>query len=156
MLFRSLPPPNQNPAIDGVTYAQAAWAEGAVVDFNGQAHRGVRGMTVTSDNPIEVLPTTSLFEEYDRTAFDGSTVHFKETWRYSFFATAGSFSPSSAGGGNGPPGTGTGSDSITTRWVPDLGEAGGPVTVWIVIRDGRGGETWTVRQATAPSLPGGP
>lgn len=151
-----LPPPNRNPAIDGVTYAEAAWAEGVSVDFNGEVHPGLRGSTVTADNPIVVQPTASLFEDYDRTAFDGSTVHFSEAWRYSFFATAGSFSPSSAGAGNGPPGTGGGSDPVTTHWVPDLGETGGPVTVWIVVRDGRGGETWVVRQATAPSLPGGP
>jgi len=151
-----LPPPNRNPALDGVTYAGAAWAEGASVDFNGTVHPGFRGSTVTSDNPIEVTPTASLFEDYDRTAFDGSTVHFSEAWRYSFFATAGSFSPASAGG-NGPPGTQPGQgDPVDTKWMPDLGEAGGPVTVWIVVRDGRGGETWVVRQANAPSLPGGP
>jgi hypothetical protein len=152
-----LPPPNRNPAIDGVTYAGADWAEGAPVAFNGEVHRGFRGSTVTSDNPIQVLPTASLFEDYDRTAFDGSTVHFSEEWRYSFFATAGSFAPASAGGGAGPPGRQSNpGDPVETKWVPDVGEAGGPVTVWIVIRDGRGGETWTVREATAPSLPGGP
>ncbi|HEY8210861.1 MAG TPA: hypothetical protein VIG99_25430 [Myxococcaceae bacterium] len=151
-----LPPPNRNPAVDGVTYGEQAWAEGVSVELNGEVHRGLRGSTVTADNPIEVQPTASLFEDYDRTAFDGSTVHFSEEWRYSFFATAGSFSPSNAGAGNGPPGGGSGSDPVTTQWVPDLGEVGGPVTVWIVVRDGRGGETWVVREATAPSLPDGP
>ncbi|HYV45532.1 MAG TPA: hypothetical protein VFA20_11760 [Myxococcaceae bacterium] len=157
-LTAPLPPPNQNPALDAVTYAGADWAEGAsaAVDFNGEVHQGFRGATVTSDNPIEVFPTASLFEDYDRTAFDGSTIHFSEVWRYSFFATAGSFSPANAGGNAGPPGTQPDQGPVSAKWVPDLGETGGPTTVWIVVRDGRGGETWTVRQANAPSLPGGP
>ncbi|HVE85640.1 MAG TPA: hypothetical protein VND93_22455 [Myxococcales bacterium] len=155
--LQPLPPANRNPAIAGITFADAPWGESDVAAFNGQVERGLRGATVSSDNPVHVLPDASLIEEYDRPTLDGSDpVHFTETWRYAFFTTMGSFSPATTGGNDGPPIGGGDENGARTRWVPDLDEPGGPVTVWVVIRDGRGGESWVVRQATAPSLPSSP
>jgi len=41
-------------------------------------------------------------------------------------------------------------DYKPSRVGTEDGGSSGPTTVWIVVRDGRGGENWTVRHAVAP------
>ncbi|MGC4117785.1 MAG: hypothetical protein QM765_25165 [Myxococcales bacterium] len=67
-----------------------------------------------------------------------------ESWLYSWYTTKGYFSPESTGGW----------DSIlrkqaetkTTLQLP-VDTVPGPFKIVCVVRDGRGGETWTIRDA---------
>jgi hypothetical protein len=79
-------------------------------------------------------------ETYSVPTLDGSVRTFTENLRYSWLATAGSFSDEHTGGpvdafGNHP--------LLRTRWTAP--PAAGPVELWVVVRDERGGTYWTKR-----------
>ena len=94
------------------------------------------GMAAAAKNLIAVLEDKSQRSDYLVTTFTGERRTLHEAWRYNFFTSRGSFSAPTAGGSD-----------ILGR---DDGEDGGTATIWIVVRDGRGGEAWTARQAVAP------
>jgi hypothetical protein len=153
-----LPPPNHNPELQALDYNGATWLAEAMPQFLAASAptRGIPGTggadggTDTGTNTVTPIVDPAGFEEYDRPTFDGEPpVHFTETWRYSYFATRGSFSPGTAGGGN----AATGNDGSTaSRWSTVEGQtSAGPMTVWVVVRDGRGGESWVARRALAPA-----
>jgi hypothetical protein len=77
---------------------------------------------------------------------DGGSRKLRESFRYSFFSTQGRFSPNRTGG----------ADPVTRVEAPTEakltlveGEPTGDFTVYVVVRDGRGGETWSRRTATS-------
>ena len=75
-------------------------------------------------------------EEYDTTDLRGNKVHLKEQASYAFFTTAGAeFDRDTADepvNGVAPP------DGLTRI---DAFQAGNG-TMWVIVRDGRGGESW--------------
>ncbi len=70
-----------------------------------------------------------------------SPISLQETFRYAWFTTLGSFSPETTGGSDvvGAVEEPTG----TAMSIPSDG--GGGFAIYVVVRDGRGGETWTKR-----------
>jgi hypothetical protein len=127
---------------------------------------------VVAGGSLWVEPTSppNTAESYVTTVVDPATdqavplVVDRETLRYGFYATAGTFSPSQTSSELIPGFVNvdvTGKVHIESQWsapanvedVPiDLTTGKRLVTVWIVVRDDRAGESWTIRQLelTAP------
>ena len=115
--------------------------------------------TVEPGTPFEVKagtkvwfePTRADTEPYWTTVIDANThqaVPFqveKETVRYRFFATAGTFSPAQTSSELVPGAVAIGPVHIESQYSAPAA-ATGPVTLWIVARDDRGGEGWLERQ----------
>jgi hypothetical protein len=106
---------------------------------------------------IEPSPATA--EPYETTVIDPDTHHAvpfsvpRETLRYRFFATAGSFAPGVTSSEPPPGFVVTGPIHIESEYRPPgpseiATDANGQatVTIWIVVRDDRGGESWVTRQ----------
>ncbi|HLL54496.1 MAG TPA: hypothetical protein VK447_13170 [Myxococcaceae bacterium] len=164
VVFQFLPPPlpprNRNPELQALDYNGTAWEPDATPEFFATERpttpplpgtgSGTDGGTQTGTNRVTPRVDPTQFEEYDRPTFDGEPVHFKESWRYNFYATRGTFSPASTGGGGNAT---TGNDrSTSSTWNTLEGQTtAGPMTVWVVVRDGRGGESWISRRAVAPA-----
>jgi len=145
-----LPPANTNPVIASIQFNDTDWAPERAVEFFATARQprqfpgtGTPGPT-TGTNKLSPRVEPARFEEYDRPRFDGGSVHFKETWRYNFFATQGTFATATTTASE----DGTGGNS---NWTTLPGEPGGSTAIWIVVRDGRGGENWLARTAVAPT-----
>lgn len=101
---------------------------------------------------LDVFPPSAPFEEYVVPLFrpdpDGSTVRrLHETWTYSWFTTKGYFSPEMSGGYD--PLEERQADARVHLELPSDAEPG-DLAVVAVVRDGRGGETWTIRTAIWP------
>ncbi len=129
--------PNENPNLQGLNVEGAPWPEASPFVFSRAdmpSHDGWRIAPVFDAN---------LQVTYQQTSFAGTPLQFQELWLFDYFSTFGGFSPTSAGGqrivSNVP-------ESPDSKWLPPDGGMG-PATFWFVVRDGRGGETWLVREA---------
>ena len=149
----SMPPValNTNPIVGAVEFNDAGWAPDASVQFTVTPPRAPGPMGMFGGpavNQLAVLEDKTLQEDYVVRTFEGERRTLRETWRYNFFASRGAFSPTQAGGAN----LLNADAGVEARWSPVDGVDGGsgPTTVWIVVRDGRGGESWAVRHAEAP------
>jgi hypothetical protein len=69
----------------------------------------------------------------------------KETLRYRFFATAGTFTPAQTSSELLPGVVAIGPVHIESQYSAPA-TITGPVTLWVVVRDDRGGEAWLERQ----------
>lgn len=127
------PTPNQNPFIPAVFLDGDVWSATVPPVLADRCAHAIAPVVVDGGQ-----------ETYSRQKFDGSSIQFRESWRYNFFATGGGFTAAATGGAGGILGTPQPTD---TTWQPDDGEAPGEVTYFLVVRDGRGGEGWTVREA---------
>jgi hypothetical protein len=92
---------------------------------------------VVTLDPVE---PDGVRETYSVPTLDGNVRVFTENLRYSWFATAGDFSDELTGGptdifGNEP--------LLRTKWTAPAEV--GPVRLWLVVRDERGGTYWTER-----------
>jgi hypothetical protein len=111
-----------------------------------------RGRCADGGTPLVVAPgdevilepeeANAIRETYVLPTFDGGTRQITENIRYSWFASAGSFSSGSTGGptdffGNVPP--------LDTTWRAPREGVTGPVRLWLVQRDERGGAYWEER-----------
>jgi hypothetical protein len=134
--FRSPPQqPNTNPQLLGVTLNNQSW------------DAGTTPVLISGDNAIVPQPDPALVEEYDRPTFDGQLIHFRESWRYSFFATSGKFNNATSGGTNNLTGQTASADNT---WKPEHSAHPQDILFWMVVRDGRGGENWVIRRAHLP------
>jgi hypothetical protein len=131
-----MPVANTNPVLSGVKFDGQDWADGTSATL----------ARVDGGAPMQPEYDPSLEESYERPTFDGSSVQFKEVWQFDFFASEGTFDPTTAGGIDYTGVTGP----SQTFWTaaPDAGEQ--DVTFWVVVRDGRGGENWIVRRGHDP------
>jgi len=127
-------PPNHNPTMTGVTLTQngVLWKQltaGAALSLPIGPLYGVRPNLAADAR-----------EEYDTTDLQGRTVHLKEDPMYAFFTTPGAeFDRDTAYeplDGVAPP------DGLTRVDAFNRGTG----TIWVVVRDGRGGESW-IQQA---------
>jgi hypothetical protein len=126
------PAPNQNPFIPEVTIGGHVWAESEIVPL--------------SNGPYEVAPALdpAWEESYLKPTFEGPTLQFKESWRYNYFASGGTFDKSETGGTE----TFTGAKGgIPSNWSGPADGLERDITFWVVVRDGRGGENWVQRGA---------
>jgi hypothetical protein len=92
---------------------------------------------------------SALEEDYVVPAFDLKPVHLHESWKFSWETTYGRFAPTTSGGTDF-----TGAlAKPRSEWIPRNDDGGTHVLVeqdvgfWIVVRDGRGGESWIHRVA---------
>lgn len=111
------------------------------------------GPTITlrmDEGELEMTPTdfTQLEEDYVVPSLMLSRVNLRESWKFSWYTSLGRFSPVTSGGTDF---TGMLNKPKST-WAPridggtaDLVET--DVDFWVVVRDGRGGETWITRKA---------
>ena len=146
------PPPtlNTNPVVGALEFNDAGWAPDASVSFIPEPPRPIgfrmMGGGGAVKNQLAVLEDKALKQDYQVNTFTGERRTLHETWRYNFFTTLGGFTPGTAGGADI-----LGRDAgIETQWKRNAGEDGGVATIWVVVHDGRGGETWTRRQAIEP------
>jgi hypothetical protein len=130
---------NQNPTFAELDADGAAWAAGAP-------------LAVAPHQELLLLPIEpdGVRETYVVPTLDGGERTFTENLRYSWFAEDGDFSDERTGGpvdifGNHP--------LLRTRWTAP--PRAGPVRLWVVQRDERGGTSWTERsivvQGAAPA-----
>jgi hypothetical protein len=133
-------PPNHNPTLTGLS-----------ITLNG-----VFVKTVAPGEPLALprgtmygvrpIPAAGAAEEYDTTDLQGRPVHLKEQLSYAFFTTPGAeFDRDTAYeplDGVAPP------DGLTR--VDAFGRGTDSNTIWVVVRDGRGGESWVSFPWTSP------
>ena len=123
-------PPNHNPLLTGLAVTQDGIAAGTADPAHPlQLKLGVK-------YGLRPLLADGAREQYDTTDLKGNTVHLTEDPQYAFFVT---------------PGAEVDRD---TAYEPQDGVApsdgltridafrGGSGTLWVVVRDGRGGESW--------------
>ncbi len=100
--------------------------------------------TVRGPGPFEVEPADfgDRQEDYVVPSFELQPVHLREAWKIAWHADFGRFSPNGTGGAD----FGGGEPRHRTEWVPKRGSAEPrEVRFWFVVRDGRGGMSWTER-----------
>jgi hypothetical protein len=110
---------------------------------------------------IWIMPSRGTTEPFETTVIDPDThraVPFsveRETLRYRFFATAGTFAPAATSTEPNPAFEAKGpirleseySPPTDTSTLPIDADTGLPeVTIWVVVRDDRGGESWQTRK----------
>lgn len=94
---------------------------------------------------LDVFPTDpALHETYYVPTFDGELEKLREAWSFAWYTTKGSFSPETSGGWD--PILKEDAETKTRLEIAE-GTEPGPFKVVCVVRDGRGGEIWTVRDA---------
>lgn len=133
---------NVQPVVAGVTFRSLDWPE---------SQDGGPTLTIRLDNADLLMQPTdfsALEEEYVVPSLALQPVRLKESWKFSWHTSLGRFSPVTSGGTDF---SGMLSKPKST-WLPriDGGTAGLPKTdvdFWIVVRDGRGGESWITRKA---------
>lgn len=147
---------NRNPHLIGVAFEGEAWEPGRPVKIKRQACKPERRqLTVYRTNVEEELELCAykispLFdpaanETYANKTFDGREIELRERMRFQWFVDHGGFSnqrtdePNLIGVER--------ADPTGTYWrEPPEPPPGGRATFWIVMRDGRGGTTWTSRE----------
>jgi hypothetical protein len=101
-----------------------------------------------ADEGVDVFPPDpELKEQYVVPTFTGGTKTLQESWTYGYYTTKGYFSPDKTGGYDAV--LQRDNDTPTRFQVSSL-EPAGDFKVVVLVRDGRGGETWTIRDATWP------
>jgi hypothetical protein len=151
--------PNLNPVLKGVNFDGVDWPEdggvslslGACITGHVETMRGPGrfGATVTScGHIISPVYDDDVHQTYTQTDALGNMTSLKERLRFAWFTDFGTIEndttaePASASSLSGPSDGGQG----TTWREPHDGGTG--ATVWIVVRDGRGGESFTARHVT--------
>lgn len=122
---------NLTPQLPGLTVRGKPWGEAP--------------LTLQGAGAFEVAAAdfSALEEEYLVPSFELTPVQLKESWKVSWHATLGRFSPSETGGSDlfGQPAL------HRSQWTPPGGAEEQPVTFFAVVRDGRGGQSWLIRHA---------
>jgi hypothetical protein len=163
--------PNQIPRITALTSyperdADTAQPVGAITTLPpDDPIFSLTAFTVPADGTPWIQPAGADAEPYETTIIDDKThmtvpLHVdRETLRYAFYATAGTFSPARTASEL-PPGF-TGTVHLESQYTPpsdtsalplDPVTGGRAVSIWVVVRDDRGGESWIRRQLAI--LPG--
>jgi hypothetical protein len=131
--------PNKNPILSGVSAIQPDGGTALLTDGQPLAARPGTDIGLTP-----ILPQDQI-ERYTTTNLRGEAVSLIEFPAYSFYTTpGGQFDRDTAqqpvDGGSAPP------QGLTRFQAPD----GGSGTLWVVVRDGRGGESWLTIPWTSP------
>ena len=132
--------PNRNPSMTGVSLTKSAQDAGTLLPD------GTLELTPGVQIGLRPLLAPDAEEEYDTTDLRGNRVHLKEHAVYSFFTTPGAEldrdNADEPLDGGAPP------DGLVRIDLVRGGGAGSACgvqfcgTMWIVVRDGRGGQSW--------------
>jgi hypothetical protein len=125
--------PNNNPVLPGLNLEDSTWPEEISKDLHGPGPFA-----------ISVDDVSSLEEHYVVPGIRVKSVSLTESWKISWYTTLGKFSAEETGGAD----FGGEVGRHRTKWEPPKeGGAEQDVTFWAVVRDGRGGVSWTIRRA---------
>ncbi len=131
-------PPNHNPAVTRLTLTQSG------VFFKTVAAGETLQLPVGTQYGVRPILAAGARETYTATDLQGHTVQLTEDPSYAFFTTPGAeFDRDTADepiDGVAPP------DGLTRLDAFNRGSG----TVWLVVRDGRGGESWVAFPWTSP------
>ncbi len=124
--------PNRNPRLAGVTIHGTEIADPEIPD----------PWVVGREEKIVVLPEPGVGskEDYVVLTFSGDSKDLEEHLSYSFFVTEGELSHGKTGGRPSPFVVNKKVVDVTSEWTTP--KEPGEGTVWVVVRDGRGGVDW--------------
>ena len=122
---------NITPVLPGIKFDGDVWPEGEVKKVKGK-----------QDFPLVPVDFTALEEPYVVPSIQLSPVNLTESWKVTWMTTSGTMSPYESGGTDF---AGT-SERHKASWKPDQkATEGKDVEFYFVVRDGRGGNSWTKR-----------
>jgi hypothetical protein len=160
--------PNQTPVMSGLTtYPDRDPTTADPVGTISTIDDGTPFPVPAGSHPW-IQPAAATAEPYETTVIDATTglavplSVARETLRYAFFTTAGSFTPARTSSEL-PPGF-VGTVHLESQYIapasvdavpPDPVTGQHLVTIWVVVRDDRGGESWLTRtlEITPPAAP---
>ena len=120
---------NANPQLQGIRLDGEPWPENGLRTLTGG--RGV----------FELEDFAGFEEQYVVPSFELQPITLTEAWKVAWHTSMGRLSPTETGGVD----QGGQVSRHKTTWTPGANPKEGPVTFWFVVRDGRGGESWTSR-----------
>ncbi len=137
---------NTNPALESILVSRAPTGVRGL-DFELPLGRcgDVATPIVAPGETLGLLPVEAMGsrEDYVVPTFDGGSRDFTEILRYSFFATEGKWSKGESGGGRDISGK---LPTLNTSWTaprkPEVVGEGIDVSLFIIQRDERGGQSW--------------
>ncbi len=114
------------------------------LQMNGVEWGSSDALNLQAPGPFKLSPDdfTSLEESYIVPSFDLHPVHLRESWKLSWHTDRGTISPTETGGVD----FGGQESRQLAEWSPGIGPEQ-DVNFWVVVRDGRGGESWLIRRA---------
>lgn len=152
-----LPPgdvPNQNPQLQGLTFDGTAWVDGtplpitlnACAQPESSSRFSTTNTTATCQHTIVPEYDPAQSESFHTQEADGGWQDNREKLTFYWFTTQGTFQRA------------TSSQAIAGEATPDVGSDGiwsepspataSGATLWVVVRDGRGGSSWLSRELT--------
>jgi hypothetical protein len=147
--------PNQLPLIDAVSvFYDRDENTFDPVDPPQTIEEGVPFDVAPGRSSLWIMPAAGNAEPFETAVIDPDTHHAvpftvpRETLRYRFFATVGSFARAVTSSEPEPGFVATGPIHLESRYrLPDADQIGAEqlVTIWIVVHDDRGGESWVER-----------
>lgn len=123
---------NENPRIDGVSWDGAPWPE----NETREATRCGEDTNAFDECPEKLAHRIDVAASPPEAGRDETGADFRERQVVQYYASEGIFEFEMRT-----------TDSPTTRWLPRRSSPG-EVRMWIVVRDDRGGVTWTERRMT--------
>ena len=132
-------PANENPP------APVVLVNGAPIAADGSLAVAARSLELDVDPAARAEKP-----DYRVPTFTGGALTLHESWTYAWFSTRGAYAPESTGGLN--PVSQADLAVATTLQLDDDDEPG-PFVSWVVLRDGRGGVSWTRFAGRFEALP---
>ena len=130
-LFPSMNP-NLTPHLPELQVDSQPWREDTELQLQGNvAHK------------IQPDDFSALEEDYVVPSYDLREVHLRESWKISWHTDLGKISPTETGGTD----LGGQESRHLVEWTPGRAEPQN-VQFWVVVRDGRGGESWLKRRVS--------
>lgn len=130
--------PHNNPNIAGITVDGAPWPNNGAFTFS-MAQRPTDGWNIAPVFDGNAQAT------YQLPSFQGKILTFTESWLFDYFSTFGDFFSLTTAGGFQI--ASNAANATSSKWKPADGTAPASGTFYVVVRDGRGGENWTILQA---------
>jgi len=124
--------PNVTPRLPGLQVDGQPWGESEVRELEGNRN-----------HKLQPDDFSALEEEYVVPGYDLREVHLKESWKISWHVDLGKISPTETGGVD----LGGQESRHLVEWSPGVSERR-DVQFWVVVRDGRGGESWLKRRVS--------
>jgi hypothetical protein len=124
---------NVNPELPGLLLDGVEWEQAQVPQLRGPG-------------PFELVPLdfADRQERYIVPSFELQPIELEERWELAWYADFGELSSNRTGGAD----LGGGERRHRVEWSPPEGDgAEREVRFWIVVRDGRGGQSWLTRTA---------